>query len=313
MKNKSSLVLLLKKVSLFPVLIFLIALSSCSKDGELAPDFDSGDLTVLFTDTFSLTTGVEIEDSNRTDLAAFNLLGIYNDPVFGPTASSIYTQVTLNGLNVDFGTAVLDSAVITLRYSNSYGDSTPTTVNVFRLTEPMSKSTSYFSNTSLTNDPIPLATKTFIPNITDSVFVGFDSLNRAPHLRIRLDDDFGQSILDAPLTDLEDNDAFSQFVNGFLITPSETVDNTTLVTLYYNDSLSYEFLINSVETAKFSRFDHNYAGTEIEARANGGGNTDLSYVQALSGVRTKIQIPDIKDLIADGRVIINKAELIVTS
>lgn len=330
MKNKINLNSQLRKAIILSAIFFIVIIVGCKKDGELVPEFDNGDIPILFTDTFSIKTSVEIEDSLRTDVAAFNLLGIYNDPIFGPTSSSIYSQVTLNGLDVDFGTApVLDSIVLTLKYSDIYGDSSAMAIDVFQVTEPMSSSTSYYSNQFLTNDLTPIASKTFIPNTTDSVYVKFDSTNVAPHLRINLGNTFGQSILNASATDLATNDAFTSFMNGLYITSQESVDATTLlpgegsivyfdvnsevstVTVYYNDTLSYEFLMNS-ESVKYSRFDHNYAGTDIEDQLNGAGDTALTYIQALAGIKTKLEIPHIKNIIEDGPVIINKAELVVT-
>lgn len=331
---KQNSLFLLRKTQLFSALLFLgiIFFFSCKKDGELIPQFDKGNLNLIETDTFTIETSLAREDSIRTDIAGFNLLGIYNDPIFGFTSSSIYSQLTLNGLNVDFGAgATLDSAVLTLQYSGMYGDTlSPINVNVFEITTQMDKSINYFSNTFLSHDPTPLVNLSFTPNIKDSVFVLFDSTNRAAHLRINLGATFGNRILaESGGSNLADNATFTQFFKGLYITTVDSVQSSTLpagqgsivyfnvnsplstVTIYYNDTSSYSFLMNA-ESVKYSRFDHNYTGTPVEAKLQGLGDTTVAYVQTLAGVKTKIEIPHIKEILKEGDVAVNQAQLIVT-
>ena len=139
----------MRKAFVFSAIFFLIGLFSCKKDGELKPDFDDGGLAINFVDTFSITTKLIEEDSIRTDLSIYNLLGLYNDPIFGPMSSSIYSQVVLSGVNVDFGsdTAVLDSVVLTLDYEALYGDTaSPMSINVYVLDESLNASNQYYSD-----------------------------------------------------------------------------------------------------------------------------------------------------------------------
>ena len=83
--------LLLRKAFFLSVAFFLTFLFSCKKNGELSPDFDNGNLSVNFTDTFSIKTSLVQEDSLRTDLSTSHILGIYRDPIFGLVSSSIYS------------------------------------------------------------------------------------------------------------------------------------------------------------------------------------------------------------------------------
>lgn len=324
----------MRKANLLFALFFLSVLFfySCKKDGELIPAFDSGSVNLVKVDTFSILTKLVREDSIRTDLSAFNLLGLYNDPIFGLASSSIYSQVTLNGLNVDFGAgATLDSAILTLQYQGIYGDTLSSlNINVFEITTQMDKSTNYFSNTFLTHDPNPITSLSFIPNLKDSIYTLFDSLNKAPHLRINLGSTFGNRILaESAGTNLANNTNFTNFFKGLYITTTNSVQNSTLssgqgsivyfninsalstVTIYYNDTSKYSFLMNA-ESVKYSRFDHNYTGTDIEAQLLGNGDTTLTYVQTLAGVKTKIEIPHIKRILNEGDVAINQAKLTVT-
>ena len=323
----------LRKVHLLSALFFITILFSCKKDGEIIPIFDEGNLDVLFTDTFSITTSVVPEDSLRTDLAVYHLLGLYNDPIYGPKSSSIYTQMTLAGTNVDFGAIpVLDSVILTMTYQGFYGDtSAPMSINVFELTTEMSSSNDYYSNTRISHDITPLATKVFTPNLTDSVDVAFDNTTVAAHLRINLGATFGAKIIAGDINGtgaLVDDATFQQYINGLYITTTDSVTNTSIpsgsggigyfdmnttlstVTVYYNDTSSYAFSINS-GSAKYSRFDHNYVGTDVEKQLNNDITRDvnLAYVSTMAGVKTKIELPTIRDLGNGDPVVINKAAL----
>jgi Domain of unknown function (DUF4270) len=335
MIKKITLNALLRKVTLLSAIFFILTFVSCKKDGELIPEFDRSNVNVLFTDTVSLITSLEREDSLRTDLSIYNLLGIINDPVFGPRSASIYSQVTLNGLGVTFGaTPVLDSIVLTLKYAGTYGDvstAAPMQIDVYELNASMDVNTDYYSNTILlTPTPTLLASVSYIPNLNDSVYVLSDSI--APHLRINLGNTFGQTIIN-PLTyaNLATNTAFTGFMKGLYITPNETVGATSLasgagfisyfdinsdvstVTMYYDDTSSYSFIMNS-ESAKYSFFDANYTGTDVEKQLTNSPTKDstLMYVSAMVGVKTKIEIPHIRNLADDGTVIVNKAELVIS-
>lgn len=336
MMNSNIFNCMTQKICLIAITFFIVgSIFSCKKDGALSPDFDDPNKDIIFTDTFSINTQVVPEDSFRTDLSIHHLLGLYNDPFFGPKSSSIYTQISLTGTNINFGTTpTLDSVVLTLKYQGLYGNpNTPMNINIFELTTPLNKNTNYYSNTYINHDMTPLVSKSFIPNINDSVSIGFDTIIRPPHLRINLGATFGNKLIAGDVNgtnDLIDNPTFHEYLNGLYITTSDSVSNTNLlpgkgsiayfdlnsslstVTLYYNDTSKYDFTINS-ETAKFARFDHNFTGTDVEKHINNDPTKDstLLYITTMAGVRTKIDIPNIKNIIQNGNVIINKAELVI--
>ncbi len=329
----------IRKAAVLSVL-FLIVLISCKKNGELYPEFNNENLSIHFTDTLNVVTTLVKDDSISTLSAGANLLGIYNDSVFGPASASFYTEITLNGSNVNFGTnPLIDSVVLSMKYvsSNSlYGSIiTPQTVDVYRLDENLSKS-DYYSNESLSYSSTPLGSLTFLPDMSNTVQViqNGDTTMQDAHVRIRLSDTFGQELLNAgknPNTILDNTELLS-LVKGLYITPSTTVSTTTLapnegsilyfdmnsslstLTVFYRDDTitkkSYSFLINS-ESKKFNHFEHNYTNTEIDKQLNGlSHDSTLTYVQAMGGLKTKIVIPNLKNLSKDGKIIVNKAELV---
>ncbi|MCC7332809.1 MAG: DUF4270 family protein [Flavobacteriales bacterium] len=335
--------ILLRKVVLLSV-VFILIQTSCKKDGELYPSFNEENLTTIFTDTSTIFTTTIKDDSVQTDIAGTNLLGIYHDSLMGIASSSFYTELTLAGSNVNFGNnAVIDSVVLTMKYLENtafYGSLLdPMSVEVYRLSEKFTKSEYYAYDTlSYSSYPTPIGSLTFQPYLNDSVSVilSGDTIKQAPHLRILLDNTFGQEIIDAGNNSniITSNSVFNDLVNGLYITTSTTVNNTTLskgqgaiisfdmnstlstVTLYYHNDQStdksYSFIINS-ESKKFNRFAHNYTNTDVEKHLTGFGfDSTVTYVQALGGLKTKIEIPFIKNLGKDNRIIINKAELVLT-
>ncbi len=337
--NNKNLLPYTRKALLLSVL-FLMVLMSCKKDGELFPEFNNENLTINFTDTLNIVTTLLKEDSIRTDIAGANLLGIYNDSVFGPASASFYTEITLAGSNVYFGdNAVIDSVVLSMKYvgeTSLYGSIVaPMNIDVYRLSEQLSQS-EYYSNAVLNYNTTPLGSLSFIPNLTDTVQViqNGDTTWQSAHIRIPLSNTFGQEILDAGKNTniITNNAALKTLVNGLYITPSTNVTNTTLaqnegsilyldmnsslstLTVFYSNDTgpekSYSFIINS-ESKKFNHFEHNYTGTEIGKQlTNIAYDSTLTYVQSMGGVKTKLMIPNLKNLASDGKIIVNKAEII---
>ncbi|MDB4534069.1 DUF4270 domain-containing protein [Vicingaceae bacterium] len=323
---------LIQKAFLLSVLCTLTLLFSCKKDGELSPDFDNGNLAISFVDTFSITTSLTTEDSLRTDGLLLNMVGLYNDPIFGPVSSSFYTQVLLTGVDVDFGlnSGEVDSVVLTLEYAGLHGNTaSQMAIDVYELNTDLDFTTDYYSTSENGFNPTPLASMNFTPNLTDSVNIDFDTIQRVPHLRVKLNKTFGDGILTASSSDLTDDASFKSFMKGFYITTNETVNSTSLnasegsiayfnmnsdlstLTLYYDDTSSYSFTINPA-TEKYSHFEQNYSGTDVEKHLTNDASRETSktYVSSMSGVKTKIELPTIQELGNGGPIVINKAEIV---
>jgi hypothetical protein len=152
-----------------------------------------------------------------------------------------------------------------------------------------------------------------------------------PQLRIRLSDDFGNAILSAPSSAFADNDSWLEFFKGFAMVPEET--NTTgsilsfnllsaisqMVIYYRNDeqdSLDFEFIIND-NCARFMNYEHYeyvHADASLQQQVLEGdtelGNNRL-YLQAMGGLKVKIFFPHIKSIVANGKIAINEAKLVI--
>lgn len=326
----------MRKVLLLSAIFFLgISIYSCKKDGNLTPDFEDNIASVRFADTTMIISSTIKEDSTLTSRASFGLVGVYTDSVFGSSTASYYSQVSLIGNNRDFGdlsNLVVDSIVLVLRYDSYYGTEDQQTFEVFEVTEAFDKERAYYSNDTLSIDMMPLGSKTFTPSL-DSVLVGLN--NQPSQIRIKLANSFAQRLLNLSGTSVfEDNDAFQEYFKGLLIKPTALSSmnlpkgaicyfspnsSTSGLYLYFTDNggiiptpVSYRFEINS-DDQRFSHFSHDYSGTIIEQALNNTiADTSITFVQAMSGVKTHIKMPNLQDIIADGqKKIINQAELVI--
>ena len=270
------------------------------------------------------------EDSIRSDKLVLNLLGNYNDPIFSRTSASIYTQIRLSSNNVDFGPNFhADSIVLALAYKGDYGKLRKVNIKAFEILDDFYKDTAYYSNKTLNISNQPLANITVMPDPTDSVVVG--GQKQAPQLRIRLDQSLAQRFYDGSISgNLTDNDHFLQFFKGIYITSSfvntegsvlyfDLINALSQVTMYYkndnNDSLKYNFVIDA-NCARFNSFSHyNYLNANASLKQQINGDTllgdSLLYLQAMSGLKVKIRMPDYKNLFIGNKIVLNKAELII--
>lgn len=319
-------------IALVAILIF----DSCKESSVIGLDVqpESDLLNAAFKDTSTLISYTLLEDPFKTDETSLNLLGSYNDPVFGKASASIYTQVRLpnNITDVNFGAGlVFDSLVLTLPYSGYYGTLESQTVKVYELSDDLYKDSSYYSNRSLNHQSTELADITFKPMSDDKI------------LRIRLSDQFGGNLL-SQSTNLKDNTAFLKFFKGLYIAPANTAqaqgegallyfnltDSLAKMTLYYRKTVTiksisnpqkdssyidithFAFEINS-SSARFNHFEHDYSSSSaiVNQLKDPSLGQNLVYLQQMAGLKTKIKIPYLKNWVDSGPIAINKAEVVL--
>jgi hypothetical protein len=330
--NNNRLFRILSAIAFASVLGLTFLFSSCTGDDQLGLDLQPpGDLlNAKKTDTISIVTYSQKEDSVRTDKTSQSLAGFYYDPVFGSIKASFCSQVRLSGVDVDFGdNPVIDSVVLHLEYYSVYGNSKQNnrlTFDVFELQNSIFTDSAYYSNSPISAGQ-KLGTKTFIPNLKDSFYASGVPL--APQLRIPLDKNFGKQIVDASAMGLmSDNTTFESFFHGFCVIPSNQTTNGSLVsldvmsvnsglTIYYHndtDTLDYTFLINQA-CARYGHFDRSFIGAEPNFVNQINGDTSLGnqnlYLLPLAGAKIFIKFPHLQSLNSSFSVIINRAELII--
>lgn len=236
------------------LLLLLVFFTRCEEPDLVGMDVQPGSdkFNSSYTDTLSLLAFSEKVERINTDELVYNLLGSCNDPAFGTTTASFYTQLRLSGNNVNFGVnPVADSLVLRLLIKDVYGDTSAIhKIRVYEVSKPFYRDSTYYSNTRLPLYGTLLAEQDVQFRKKDSVKVGTQML--APHIPIRLFTSvLGDKILNASGTgDLKDNTSFANFINGLYVSVEtaqgtgsivylELTNAVSQLTLYYhNDSAS---------------------------------------------------------------------------
>ncbi len=341
----------------------IICFSACTNTTSIGSDLLESDRQDLqFSEDFVMQTSTILGDSVLTFNPVLSsqltdyLVGEYQDPIFGKVRSSVYAQVSTGVTGKpDFVGNTLDSVVLVLPYrtSSEYGSvDTEYSIDILRIDDasrfdaasnPYAES--IWSVETFMTQSTPLATKSFIPNTTDTIMIlnpkqdslGFNETEVAPQLRILMDMDFSMELFNADvgLDDPDESvfftdDQFTAFFNGIHINP--TSENEGLldfglrsnsdagIFVYYtvpatvdgSDSLSrsYQFPF-AIGDIKHSNYSLDYTGSMVETFLNQPSMGDsLFFLQGLSGVNGNLKFPDLDNL--RNNATINKAELILS-
>jgi hypothetical protein len=324
----------------FFLIAAIVLMASCKKESALGSDIQpDGDLIDLqYSDTLTLFSHTVKEDSLRSDESGIVQIGNLQDPIFGETHASLFSQVMIpNSLqNINFGSApVLDSCALNIAYDfEYYGDTLDQlTFNVYQVTEDLHFDSTYYSNQVKQCYPtytsrISVGDTTLAPHPRTKTVVGSDTL--APVLRIPINMSFAQQIFDqGGGNNLLNNTNFLQYMKGLHIDASlasgphgsllrfNLKDTSTKFIFYYHnsaDTTTFSFVVNST-TAYFSNYKHDYSSTDADLAFqlnNPGMNpSDEVFVSGAAGVKTKITFPHLENLRNLGySIAINKAELV---
>lgn len=283
------------------------------------------------------------DEKQRTDEPSYNLLGTFNDPVFGKTTADFACQFRLTGYPDFSKNARVDSLVLYLLYMEIYGDTvTPQKIKVYELASDLDLDQKYYQDInlkSLAKGEI-LGEKNYVPKFKlDSLSNDYGSTKKAPkdtvvqELRIKLDQKLIQKLLAADSLTWSDNDKFLKYFKGLYIEAGDLNAGGSIMRIYtlasgsrmvmhfhndVSDSLYYDYNINE-NAARVNRFAHDYSKTKFAVNLDKQLNQDsLIYLQTTGGLRNKILIPDLENwtkLIPDYKVnseniAINQAELI---
>lgn len=319
------------KYSYLLIAAIFLAMSGCKESDEqiglnLRPD--GGVIDGIVVDSFNIITRTIAEDSIQTDSLSRNVLGRMNDPVLGVSSAALAFDFSLPEINIDFGVdPTLDSAILTIIFEKEiphYGDfNTPQDLEVYRLDERLEREFSYSSEyVPRYSDMIGSITTRFDFEDTASWQEEGETITEIGVLRIPLDAAFGNDMLNAEAGVYGSNEAFRDFLNGVFIrsvgNPAtgeggianvNLLHNNSKLLLYYNDTLTEEFLITSTA----SRFGHYEVNTPLSIEnqfSQTGTHFDETYVQSLAGLKTRINIDGLYDLVSDGDpIFINEAKL----
>jgi hypothetical protein len=276
------------------------------------------------TDTLTVRISTVLADSVRTTSPDRYLVGKYSDPLLGDISASSYTWMSLTETRDLSSEVVYDSLNLYLFYSYVYGDSVPQqSVSVHRITEDLSNSNTYYSNSSVTYDPIPLGTAEFKAR-PDSGGV----------VKVKIPGSLGQELFTLFQTSSnQTNEKLHQTLKGLALIPGDNntcivgFDESSFMTLFYHKTtadtvaISYNMfstLTNSVSGNKykagFNKISSDLSGSVLSGiqplqPISANQTNGKTYVQDALGIMTKIEIPYLKTINKDKPVIINRAQL----
>ncbi|WP_081675012.1 DUF4270 domain-containing protein [Daejeonella oryzae] len=335
----------LYKLDLLTLLISLFILSACENPDSIGLDVDPSDaITGNLIDTVSIRSFTVKEDSIITNSMSDFPIGNLDDPIFGPTTSSIAASLNLPTSPLTFGTTpVLDSAVLVLKYSDEYfGD--PNALHkfeVYTLTDRLTSSSNFLNTALHTYNPDIIGSKTSKVNIKDSVEIteivtGKPDIKKkqAPQLRIPISSSYiSDNFLNGNPESFKDNTVFNNFVKGLYLTVNKSATagvggiafldlgtNGSKLELYYKskngtatDTTVTSFAIQNSAGPIAGTFVHDYRGTEVQTQLNNPLTSyNYNFIQPMAGVKTKLNFPFITKLKELGNIVVNKAELVVT-
>jgi len=284
----------MNKIISLSLIIGLIAVS-CTDPNTIGLEVQPTSDNILISNANfdGLTSATESEDSLRTDEALNLILGnVAIDPTFTNSSAGFYTQILLTENNTDLGdNPVVDSVVLSYTYSGYYGKlENFTSLDVLVLQDDIYKDSVYYS----TSYPIPTPGGM---SYVESFSVSNDT--EKPLLKVKLNNDFGQDILDLENESLKDNEVFlEKFKAISVVTSAQNTmlylnpngSNSFLKIYYHNDesgsdTLSLDFELGG-DAARINLFNPKPLSNLNQA-------DDKVYIQSMAGYKTKITVSDL--------------------
>lgn len=257
---------------------------------DLMPSTDRPGIVV--TDTIDIKAETLIDDSVYSSYQSHLLVGRLNDPVFGTTEAAFCAKFSNTSYGKFPNDAICDSVILSLGLDSTithfYGDlNNPGKINVFRLTQPFSSDSLYFSNYNYKQKTAdePLCSAEFNTN------------DNTKEIKFSLPLDYGNEIMrctrdttfDANLFGL----CFAPDETSACVTKTSQSNNNIKYVVYYHQegdtaSTGVTFSIaNSNPRASF--FNHDYSGSNI---FDNNGDS-LLYLQSMAGSKIKLDFKDV--------------------
>jgi Domain of unknown function (DUF4270) len=322
----------------FPTYIFLILSGwSCTKidttnlGANLIPVVDNIHTFDTTLDVLAVNFDPPVCDSvYRTDLHALGI--IPDDPYFGKTTANIYCELKPQGYPFAFPASdkdslILDSAVLVLHYSHSYGDTLlAQRVQVYELLDQLRADTTYTTCHVFTYDNSEvLGDQTYIPaRLADSVHVFREASNN--QLRIKLSNAFAQRFIIDSASIFKNDTTFTNNFKGFSIIPDQVFGGNAInyFDLGNSDTRLSFYVRSSVANVKdtsvidfpFTTFSGE-ANSVVRERGTSEITNHLThpvegdsliYIQTAPGTYAELKIAGLSGL---SNRVIHRAELIV--
>lgn len=324
---------------LLAVLVVLMGLAACKKqDGNIIIDGQSNNnqLDIARTDTFTLLANTIREDSLPGNGISYSLLGEMHDPILGKSKASLFAKMIILEPENNFPNNIEpDSAILYIPMVdglNFYGNPlTKQRLQIFPLDETISSGKVYYQNQNIAYNKQLSANYygLLFQQKFDSIGYRKEKMGLKPGLMVKLSAEFARSLMQMPAEAYQSNDGLAKHFKGVAIIPEndellpgeggyavlDLANNISLayrakILLYYNDTSTFIFGFEGkgsiVNQGKVGPYPQN-----INDQLNNPNKYyNNTYIQALSGLKTKIQIPYLLNLTTEGNVGINKAEIV---
>lgn len=308
--------------------------------------------------TFDTTLEVSVKNYTDTESDSTyalsgraHIIGNINDPVFGKTYANMYFQVSADNYPFTFPVRAdslhFDSAVLVLKFAALYGDSiTPQHINVYpvstdtfnvykKLVSSTGKDSTGYRSPYLISQDVPYNSSQLLGSVliapqdirpSRKLSNKKDSVVSA-QLRIRLDDNFGQSFFSpGAIADAYTNDTtFKNFFKGFAVVPDVSVPGNVLMyflstadtklQLYHRvdkrdgtkDTTVTTFAYNSANSRIANYIKRDRSVGEIAGHLDNNTPDQVMYLQSTPGTFARVTIPGIENL---SNRTVHRAELV---
>ena len=270
----------------------------------------------------------ECDSVSRASLQPLGIIA--NDPLFGATQANVYVEMKPDYFPYNFPVAdansiEIDSAVLVLPYSHSFGDTNQIQkINLYQLSDSFNLASSYSSCRVLGYDSsVLLGQKSFYPwALKDSVHAYKEEA--ANQLRIPVSNSFAQKLIDDSAQIFRSDNDFVNYFKGFALVPDKstggealnyfdfTTSHLSLYMRYKNGGTADTTVINlglSGYSGLSNSIVRNYGASEITNHLSKPATGDsLIYIQTSPGTYALLKIPALTGL---SNRVINKAEIIV--
>lgn len=295
----------------FCTLAVLLAVTSCVENDRSLGSGILPDESILYlgTKTFDLPVTNRVSSSVQAANSLKMMVGTMTDPVFGTVESSAATSIIPYSSSTDFG----DSPKLLSAYINLSIDSTyyleedqkgiHQRIKIYRLLTPLDSSNMGFNNSisekDYSSEPI---------TVSDPVIYG------EGEIRIELNDEFAQELLDTTPEEFEDVSLFMERIPGLYIQiePSMGSEGGRMNFLSLgNSTINLNYTLNDPErgitdldTTESFAFGYsgyeafNYFSTGSDELSNESPGDNL-YIESLSGIKPHIAAADLKKMIDD--------------
>lgn len=309
----------MKQIFILISLVALLCTSCRDENSALGANWIESDLRNVQTDTCTVKLSTYLLDSIDTSNQNIAQLGYYKDNMFGGISASSYIGYTRPSFSFDENLAYgFDSLTITMKCNGDYlGDTlAPIKVHLYELTEDIAlNSSGYLYNCSnVAHKNTPLSTITIHPKPKGGNM-----------LEYRISDNLGKEWLNKLLENSDDFkslDTFKHYFKGIAFVPDESDnksimgfainDSSMCIKLYYHEinEASTDYSIDFTPTTPhFNQVKHNKNNTPLQNlglqmnEVSSEKMSNISYVQGLTGIYTKIDFPYLNNLLEAGKMV----------